>query len=95
VFGALIEVTAGRSSAPIGWWDGTNRQAAPRRPHGGDSIILTTCTFLRLGEVVRQPAQRDSAQCSCKENLRADGHAEVRVSSDEESEAETTEEDWM
>jgi hypothetical protein len=47
-FGALTEVTAGGSSAPIGWWDGANRQAAPRRPHGGGRI-LTTCTFLRLG----------------------------------------------
>jgi hypothetical protein len=48
VFGALTEVTVGGSSAPIGWWDGVNRQVAPGRPHGGGRI-LTTCTFLRLG----------------------------------------------
>jgi hypothetical protein len=48
VFGALTEVTAGGSSAPISWWDGANHQAAPGRPHGGGSI-LSTCTFLRLG----------------------------------------------
>jgi hypothetical protein len=32
-------------------------------------------------------------QYSCKKKLRADGHAEVHVISDEESEAETKEED--
>jgi hypothetical protein len=32
-------------------------------------------------------------QCSCKTNLRADGQAEVHVSSGEESEAVTKEED--
>jgi hypothetical protein len=48
VFGALTEVTAGGSSAPITWWGGANRQAAPGRPHGGGRILLT-CTFLRLG----------------------------------------------
>ena len=47
MFGVLTEVTAGGSSAPIGWWDGANRQVAPGRPHGGGRI-LTTCTFLRL-----------------------------------------------
>jgi hypothetical protein len=47
VFGALTEVTAGGSSAPISWWDGANRQAAPGRPHGG-RYNLSTCTFLRL-----------------------------------------------
>ena len=47
VFGALTEVTAGGLSAPISWWDGANRQVAPRRPHGGGRI-LSTCTFLRL-----------------------------------------------
>jgi hypothetical protein len=40
-------VTADGSSAPISWWDGDNRQAAPGRPHGGGRILLT-CTFLRL-----------------------------------------------
>jgi hypothetical protein len=40
VFGALIEVTAGGSSAPISWWDGANRQqVAPRRPHGSSGIL--------------------------------------------------------
>jgi hypothetical protein len=38
VFGALTEVTAGGSSAPISWWDGANRQVAPGRPHGGGRI---------------------------------------------------------
>jgi hypothetical protein len=41
----------------------------------------------------RQRAQRDSLQCSCKTKLRADGQAEVHVSSGEESEAVTKEED--
>jgi hypothetical protein len=45
VFGALTEVTAGGSSAPISWWDGANRQVVPRRPHGGGRI-LSTCTLL-------------------------------------------------
>jgi hypothetical protein len=48
VFGALTEVTAGGSSAPISWWVGANRQVAPRRPHGGGRILFT-CTFLRSG----------------------------------------------
>jgi hypothetical protein len=40
-----------------------------------------------------QRAQRDSVQYSCKTKLRADGQAEVHVSSGEESEAVTKEED--
>jgi hypothetical protein len=32
-------------------------------------------------------------QCSCKNKLSADGHAEVHASSDEESEAEETKEE--
>jgi hypothetical protein len=48
MFGALTEVTAAGSIAPISWWDGTNRQAAPGRPRGGGRILFT-CTFLRLG----------------------------------------------
>jgi hypothetical protein len=46
VLGALTEVTAGGSSAPTSWWDGTNRQVAPRRPRGGGRILFTcTCLF--------------------------------------------------
>jgi hypothetical protein len=41
VFRALTEVTAGGSSAPISWWDGANRQAAPGRPHRGGRILST------------------------------------------------------
>jgi hypothetical protein len=45
----------------------------------------------RVARRSRQRAQRDSVQYSCKTKLRADGQAEVHVSSGEESEAVTKE----
>jgi hypothetical protein len=57
------------------------------------TTTLPTATHAGAGSRQRQRAQRDSVQCSCKTKHRADGQAEVHVSSGEESEAVTKEED--
>jgi hypothetical protein len=71
----------------------TLAQAAASAKAAAAAAAVTAAAAPRYPRRSRQRAQRDSVQYSCKTKLRAYGQAEVHVSSGEESEAVTKEED--